>query len=143
MSEHKKLARLAARAFYRHSSTKARLARTGNAKHDNSAIAEVLIDALTRRTWVKEEELARQKAELIAREQHERDSHMEAAGGAGGDDGGETARQMALQRVQETIDERRRGNACCPHDDELVHDPGRCSILRWRGRVLQYHQGGL
>ena len=59
MSEHKKLARLAARAFYRHSSTKARLARTGNAKHDNSAIAEVLIDALTRRTWVKEEELAR------------------------------------------------------------------------------------
>jgi transcription initiation factor TFIIE subunit alpha len=58
MSEHKKLARLAIRAFYRHSSSKERLARTGNAKYDNSRIAEVLVDALTRRTWVKEDDLA-------------------------------------------------------------------------------------
>jgi transcription initiation factor TFIIE subunit alpha len=58
MSEHKKLARLAIRAFYRHSSSKERLARTGNAKYDNSKIAEVLVDALTRRTWVKEDDLA-------------------------------------------------------------------------------------
>ena len=59
MSEHKKLVRMAARAFYRHSSAKERLARTGNAKYDNSAIAQVLVDALTRRTWVKEDDLAR------------------------------------------------------------------------------------
>ena len=59
MSEHKKLVRMAARAFYRHSSAKERLARTGNAKYDNSAIALVLVDALTRRTWVKEDDLAR------------------------------------------------------------------------------------
>ena len=59
MSEHKKLVRMAARAFYRHSSAKKRLARTGNAKYDNSAIAQVLVDALTRRTWVKEDDLAR------------------------------------------------------------------------------------
>ena len=58
MSEHKKLARMAIRAFYRHSSSKERLARTGNAKYDNSKIAEVLVDALTRRTWVKEDDLA-------------------------------------------------------------------------------------
>ena len=58
MSEHKKLARMAIRAFYRHSSSKERLARTGNAKYDNSRIAEVLVDALTRRTWVKEDDLA-------------------------------------------------------------------------------------
>ena len=58
MSEHKKLARLAIRAFYRHSSAKERLARTGNAKYDNSKIAEVLVDALTRRTWVKEDDLS-------------------------------------------------------------------------------------
>jgi len=58
MSEHKKLVRMAARAFYRHSSAKERLARTGNAKYDNSAIAQVLVDALTRRTWVKEDDLA-------------------------------------------------------------------------------------
>ena len=45
MSEHKKLARMAIRAFYRHSSSKERLARTGNAKYDNSRIAEVLVDA--------------------------------------------------------------------------------------------------
>lgn len=59
MSEHKKLARLVARAFYRHSSTRDRLARVGNAKFDNSRTAEVLIDALTRRAWVKEDDLAR------------------------------------------------------------------------------------
>ena len=59
MSEHKKLARLVARAFYRHSSTRDRLARVGNAKYDNSRTAEVLIDALTRRAWVKEDDLAR------------------------------------------------------------------------------------
>jgi transcription initiation factor TFIIE subunit alpha len=59
MSEHKKLARLAARAFYRHSSTRERLARVGNAKYDNSRTAEVLIDALTRRAWVREDDLAR------------------------------------------------------------------------------------
>ena len=59
MSEHKKLARLAARAFYRHSSTRERLARVGDAKYDNSRTAEVLIDALTRRAWVREDDLAR------------------------------------------------------------------------------------
>jgi transcription initiation factor TFIIE subunit alpha len=58
MSEHKKLARLAIRAFYQHSSAMERLARTGNAKYDNSKIAEVLVDALSRRTWVKEDDLA-------------------------------------------------------------------------------------
>ena len=58
MSEHKKLARTLARAFYRHSSTRERLARAGNAKHDNTAIVEVLVDALTRRAWVREDDLA-------------------------------------------------------------------------------------
>jgi hypothetical protein len=29
-------------------------------QHDNSAIAEVLVDALTRRTWIKEDDLARE-----------------------------------------------------------------------------------
>ena len=65
MSEHKKLARLVARAFYRHSSTRDRLARVGNAKYDNSRTAEVLIDALTRRAWVKEDDLARAEVTTI------------------------------------------------------------------------------
>ena len=58
MSEHKKLLRMMARAFYRTKHASERITYTGATKFDDPAIIEVLVDSLTRRAWTREDDLA-------------------------------------------------------------------------------------
>ncbi|CAK7326861.1 unnamed protein product [Dovyalis caffra] len=54
-----RLVKLAARAFYDDVSTKGESQSKNNARGDNKGIAVVVLDTLTRRTWVNEEVLAK------------------------------------------------------------------------------------
>jgi transcription initiation factor TFIIE subunit alpha len=72
MSEYRKLARLAARALYKHTyalERKSALARDNNANHHQNhnfgrrvmefpGLVEIVVDALTRRQWIREDDLA-------------------------------------------------------------------------------------
>jgi transcription initiation factor TFIIE subunit alpha len=75
MSEYRKLARLAARALYKHTYALERkssaLARDNNANHHHQnhnfgrrgvmefpGLVEIVVDALTRRQWIREDDLA-------------------------------------------------------------------------------------
>jgi transcription initiation factor TFIIE subunit alpha len=74
MSEYRKLARLAARALYKHTyalERKSALARDNNANHHHQnhnfgrrgvmefpGLVEIVVDALTRRQWIREDDLA-------------------------------------------------------------------------------------